>query len=298
MIFTRETTEIPTQKIKIVTKLSTWEKYECTNIRDFKYIRGFNSGDTIDMYHFELVESPLILYEFMELKIKLSNEIFDHNQQYINEHLTEADIDLILSFCRKHGLPFWNTNLTKDVFRNQEDDNIDDNSPLARKSLFHDIIPLSTENIFPISSFIVGLLDLHTDFLHIVAANNWEEDENIHFLLCKQDEDRIVKIKKLQSKRKNIGLYTPCLCPYYTFWNDSAMSLQLNCNNIMHLSTYHLCTLQQAQDYSGGYIRTCPKCNQIFIATTPQQKFCNNPCTRQAYYSIKKRKRSTDNETT
>lgn len=296
MIFTRETTEIPTQKIKIVTKISKWKNYECIEKNNLKYIRGFNLDNATDMYQFELIESPLILYEFIELKTKLSNRIFSRYQPYINKNLTETDIDLILSFCKKNGLPFWNNKLTIDVFRNQEDD-IDNNS-LVRQSLFREVIPLSTENIFPISSFIVGLLELYTDFLRVVAANNWEEDENIHFLLCKQDKEKLVEIRKIQSKHKNVGLYTPLLCPYCTFWNDDIMSLQLNCNNLMHLSTYHLCTLQQAQDYSGGYMRVCPKCNKIFIATKPQQKFCNNPCTRQAYYSSKKKKRSGKNETT
>lgn len=291
MIFTRETTEIPTQKLKIVTKISRWDNYECVDIRDMKYIRGFNLDNAIDMCQFELVDSPLILYKFMELKQKLSKEIFDYNQHYINEHLTDNDIDLILNFCKKNGLPFWNKNITVDVFRNQEDEKNENMQDLEEQSLCHEIIPLSTENFFPISSFIVGLLELHLDFLRVVSANNWEDDENIHFLLSKEDKDKIINIRKIQSQHNNVELFTPCLCPYYTFWNNKAMSLQLNCNNIMHLSTYHLCTLQQAQDYSGGYIRVCPKCNQIFVATTPQQKFCNNPCTRQAYYSAKKKQR-------
>lgn len=291
MIFTRETTEIATQKLKIATKISKWEHYECIELKNMKYIRGFNTDSAIDMYKFELVESPLLLYNFIELKQKLSKEIFDYNQQYVNEHLTVNDINLILSFCKKNGLPFWNRNITVDVFRNEEDDIENTNSfnTLAEHSLFHDIAPLSTENFFPISSFIVGLFELHLDFLRVVSANNWEDDENIHFLLSKEDTSKIFDIRKIQSRHNNIGLYTPRLCPYYTFWNDKIMSLQLNCNNALHLSTYHLCTLQQAQDYSGGYMKICPKCNQIFIAKTAQQKFCNNPCTRQAYYSAKKK---------
>ena len=238
----------------------------------------------------ELV-SQLPIYNFIELKQKLSKKIFDYNQQYVNEHLTDNDINLILSFCKKNGLPFWSKNITVDVFRNEEDnlENINSFNALTEHSLFHDIAPLSTENFFPISSFIVGLLELHLDFLRVVSANNWEDDENIHFLLSKEDKSKILDIRKIQSRHNNTGLYTPRLCPYYTFWNDKIMSLQLNCNNIMHLSTYHLCTLQQAQDYSGGYMKICPKCNQIFIAKTAQQKFCNNPCTRQAYYSAKKK---------
>ena len=294
MIFTRDTTEIPTQKLKIVTKISKWDNYECTDINDMKYIRGFNLNNSIDKFQFELIDSPLILYNLIELKRKLSEEIFNNNQQYINEHLTCKDIDLILSFCKKNGLPFWDEDITVDVFRNQEDKIDKDMQDLAKQSLFHDIPPSSRENFFPISSFIVGLLNLHLDFLRVVSANNWEDDENIYFLLSEKDKDKITKIRKIQSKHNNVGLYTPRLCPYYTFWNDNAMSLQLNCNNIMHLSTYHLCTLQQAQDYSGGYIRVCPKCNQIFVGRKPQQKFCNNPCTRQAYYSVNKKKRSDD----
>lgn len=290
MIFSRETTELATPKVKIVTKISKWEKYECNEIGEMKYIHGFNSNTT-DMYEFKPIESPFILYEFMELKHNLSEDIFSYNQQYVNAHLTAKDINLILSFCQKNGLPFWNKQITIDTFRNQEDDINGNSTTLARHSLLHEVIPLSNENYFPISSFIVGLLQLHFDFLRVVAANNWEDDENIYSLLSKSDKNNIVDIRKIQSKHKNIGLYTPCLCPYSTFWNDKEMSLQLNCNNLMHLSSYHLCALQQAQDFSGGYMRICPKCQKIFIAKSAQQKFCNNPCTRQAYYSVKKKKR-------
>lgn len=291
MIFLRETTEIPTQKLKIVTKISKWDNYECVNIGNIKYIRGFNLNKAIDIYSFELIEQPLVLYNLMELYNKLSPKIFDFNQLYVNENITTDDIDLILAFCKRNGLPFWNRNINVDVFRNEED-YPDPKESIESYSLLHSVAPLSKENFFPICSFIVGLVQLHRDFLHIISANNWEDDENIDILLSKNDISKISDIRKIQARRKTIGLYTPKLCPYTTFWNDKAMSLQLNCNNLMHLSTYHLCTLQQAQDYTGGYMKVCKKCKNLFVATTPQQKFCNNPCTRQAYYSANKRKGS------
>ncbi len=293
MIFTRETTELPTQKLKTVTKVSKWDNYECVDIKNIKYIRGFNSNNAIDMYSFELIEQPLILYNLMELYNKLPTKIFDFNQSYVNENITTNDIDLILAFCKKNGLPFWSKKITVDVFRNEEDVPNPEES-IEEHTLLHGISPLSIENFFPISSFIVGLLQLHMDFLRIISANSWEEDENIYPLLSENDASKINDIRKIQAHRKTIGLHTPALCPYTTFWNDEAMTLQLNCNNLMHLSTYHLCTLQQAQDYTGGYMKVCKKCKQLFVATTPQQKFCNNPCTRQAYYSSKKRKGSDD----
>lgn len=96
MIFTRETTELPTQKLKTVTKVSKWDNYECVDIKNIKYIRGFNLNNAIDMYSFELIEQPLILYNLMELYNKLPHKIISINQPYVNENITTNDIDLIL----------------------------------------------------------------------------------------------------------------------------------------------------------------------------------------------------------
>ena len=60
MLFSRETTELATPKVKIVTKISKWEKYECTEFGEMKYIHGFNSN-TADIYKFKPIESPFIL---------------------------------------------------------------------------------------------------------------------------------------------------------------------------------------------------------------------------------------------
>lgn len=286
MEFIKDETEIPTPRIKLMIKESLWDKYELIEKNGIKYIQGQDLDEaTKEIFEFRLIDSPLILWDLLELRNKLSKEIFSFNQKYINSHITDADIKLIISFCCKHGLPFWNSKPTANVFQNIEDVANDEDL------LLHDIIPLGTSNIFPVPSFVVGLDSIYKDFLRLIVANDWQEDINIIPLLTDRDKPLLKLFQKLQAKNNTVDLYTARLCPYVTFWNPKLMSLQLNCNNLMHLSSYHLCAIQQAQDYSGGTIKICPKCKQMFIAKTPQQKFCNNPCTRQSYYASKKRKK-------
>lgn len=286
MIFSREDTEIPTPRFKIVTRISKWENYESIEINGIKYIRGYSDDNTSELFQFDVIDTPIILYHFLELYTKLPHGLFSSDQYYINSLLTDSDISLILAFCKKHGLPFWSNKPTANPF-----EIITEENDVAISTMLHEVIPFSKENYFPVCSFIAGLNSLHTDFLKVVSANLWEDDENIHLLLSDNDRKRISEFRKIQSKHKSIGLYTPNLFPYLTFWNDNIMSLQLNCNNLMHLSTFYLCTLQQAQDCTGGSIRICPKCKQPFVYKTPQQKFCLNPCTRQSYYSQNNRKK-------
>lgn len=286
MIFIHDETEIPTPKLKIVTKISLWERYEVSEVNGIKFIVGTSSLPESLLFEFKEFSSPIVLYELMSLYKNLPSDLFSCNQILINDKLSQKDISLVLSFCNKNGLPFWNNNLTSNAHINFTECENDD---VAMSTIFHGIIPFSTKNMFPISSFINSLFFLHNDFLRIVAANNWDDDINVQILLSDNDREKIETIRKSQTKNNIIGLYTPNLNPFTTYWNDKEMCLQLNCENLMHLSTYHLCTLQQSQDFSGGYIKKCPKCNQLFVSSKPQQKFCNNPCTRQAYYSIKKK---------
>jgi hypothetical protein len=293
MDFLRNESEIPIPRIRLMVKKSVWDEYLLTEIDGIKYIQG---KDTITKertaFEFELLDSPLVLWDLIELKTKLSDEIFTIKQSYINDQISDNDIALILSFCSKYGLPFWNIKPTAEVFINYEDSITKETPTPAEVNIFHDIIPFADCNSFPVSSFIVGLLYLHRDFLSIIAANNWEDDEMIYSLLSSKDLEQIEQIRKRQAKRHTVSLLVPRQHPYYTYWNDTKMALQLRCNNIMHLASYHLCAIQQSQDYtSGNTLKICPKCKQLFIAKTPQQKFCNNPCTRQAYYSSKKRKK-------
>lgn len=292
-------TEVPTPKLNVVTKISKWDKYELVEINKMKFIRGYSteSFNKSELFKYETIHTPNILFKFLALQQNLKVRFY-HLQKNISDELSDNDTEKIIKFCKIFGLPFWNLNPTINSCINQETNNASD---IARNTILRDIIPFANENFFHIASFIQCLHWLKLDFLRIVAANNWEDDINIFSLLEENDRQFINKIRTQQSKRNMVGLYMPCLNPYVTYWDDKKMCLALNCENIVHLATYHLCLLQQAQDYTGGYIKKCPKCNQLFVASKPQQKYCNNPCTRQAHYSLKKRakkKGSENNEIT
>ncbi len=282
-------TEVPTPKLNVNTKISKWDKYEFVEINKMKFIRGYNSESigNSKLFEYKIINTPDILFKLLLLHQKL-NVKFHHMQKKISDELSDDDIENILNFCKLYGLPFWGKNPTANFCINQEHNKSKD---IALNTIIHPIIPFANENFFHIASFIQCLYWLKTDFLRIVVANNWEDDINIFHLLKSDDKQRMANIHASQSENKQTMLFLPNLNPYVTYWDDEKMCLVLNCENIIHFSTYQLCLLQQAQDYSGGYIKKCPKCNQLFVAAKPQQKYCKNPCTRQAYYSLKRRKK-------
>lgn len=280
-------TEVPTPRLNVVTKISKWDEYEFIEINKMKFIRGYSSKsfNGSELFEYKTLNTPDILFRFLTLHQNLKVK-FHHMQKDISDELSDYDIQNILKFCKSYGLPFWGTNSTTNFCINQESNETGD---IAFNTIMRTVIPYANENFFHIASFIQCLHWLKSDFLRIVAANNWEDDINIFPLLKENDRQLIDNIRTRQSKHNEVGLYMPNLNPYVTYWDDKNMCLALNCENIVHLATYQLCLLQQAQDYTGGYIKKCPKCNQLFVAAKPQQKYCNNPCTRQAHYSLKKR---------
>lgn len=297
MMFYTDETVIPTPKLQVLTKISKWENYDCIEDNNIKYIRGYNSlKKDSELFAFKELNTPSVLYKLMELYYKLPCDLFSFDQSYINNTLSDNDIKLFLSFCKTYGLPFWNHKPIVNTFINASNQEMlgknVENADIARETIFRDIIPFSQYNFFPASSFVVGLMNLHSDFLRIVCYHSWEDDINIAPLLSEKDKEKMLKIRKGYIDKQGISLYTPCLNPFVTYWDDKILGLRLNCENLMHLSAYFLCILMQSGFIGSGYIKTCPKCNQMFIAQNSRQKFCNNPCTRQAYQAMKKRNKS------
>lgn len=297
MIFYNDETVIPTPKLRIITKISKWEKYDCVENNNIKYIRGYsNEKKDSELFAFNEINTPAVLYKLMELYFKMPRELFSFDQIYVNNTLCDNDIKQILSFCKNYGLPFWNYEPVANTFINAPSQSMLGKTvkqfDIARETILRDIIPFSQYNFFPASSFIIGLMNLHADFLRIVYYHSWEDDINIAPLLSKRDKEIISKIKNRQIDKQGVSLFTPQQNPFVTYWDDNNLGLRLNCENLMHLSAYHLCILMQSGFIGSGYIKTCPKCNQMFIAQNSRQKFCNNPCTRQAYQSMKNRNKN------
>lgn len=290
---------LPTPYIRVVTKISKWEKYECVEIEGFKFIRGSNIKNlNSNLFEYREIDNSSFFWALMMLYSDLSPGIFTSTQSLGNTAITDNDIKLILRFCKTHGLPFWNKKLVAAPFTNISNDEFfghsANGSDEMRKNILRPIVPFSQYNLFPISSFATGLMSLRTDFLRIISYHRWEDLINISLLLTPKDKKILstmdcghAKIRK--HKCADIGLYTPSLIGFTTQWDKKTLSLRLNCENLLHLSIYHLCLLMQSGTLGSGIVKTCPKCHKQFVANRKNQTYCYTPCTPQSFYMQKKR---------
>ena len=92
-------------------------------------------------------------------------------------------------------------------------------------------------------------------------------------------------------KGNDLRLQSPNFNTFITRWNDEILSLEIETENIMHLSSYYLCIMASAGDI-GGYIRTCKGCGMLFVTDNPRLQYCQNPCTRQNVHMKKIRQKS------
>lgn len=282
-------TDVPTPKLKVITKISKWENYELVIMNGMKFIKGTSTNTDNQLFEFEPINTPVVLYALVELatKLKVKNH---HMQRYIANEVDNDDIELIISFCKKYGMPFWcwdNFTSTTNWCINAQSSSND----IARDTIMRGIVPFANANYFHLASFVQGVYWIKNDFMRIVATKEWQDDINIKPLLSDEDISRIEKIGNSIASGNDFSshLYLPNLNPFVTYWDNDNMCLALNCENIMHLATYYLCILQQSNNFVGGYVRQCKKCGTLFITPQSRQQFCNAPCTRQAHYQAKKR---------
>lgn len=275
---------IASSTLEIVTLVSTWEAYKISeNDTHALTIEGFNKYDYKEMFTEKVINSDRILWDSLLLFYNLSDCKYNHNQEKINNTITENDIKLILSFCSKYGLPCWCDTPTANLCEPYQltDD-------MTHNNILYNVHPLGTSNRLVISSFVVALRNLYYDFLKVIAYNsNSSLPLDLKPLITDKGKEYINNITPLLDN-EGMELYTPSLCPYNTFWEDKSNRLQLHCNNLYHLAIYHLCLFASQKSFTGGYIKQCSYCGKLFIAQRKQERFCNSPCTRQAYYSWKK----------
>lgn len=282
MDFIHDETEIPSSRLNVITKISKWENYDYIERNGMKFIIG-SSTEPKNKFNFQSINNINILIDLLVLKNKLQVQ-YTNNEKIISENITQYDIENIIKFCMRYGLPRWGEPPIYNCCINEQTKDND----MIQSTLFRPIIPFASENYLHLPSFIRALCWLKTDFLNVVASNNWDDDINVKPLLKEDDIQHLNSIRANQSKH-GVSLYMPHLNPYVTYWDDKKMCLSLNCENLLHFAAYQLCLLQQAQDYTGGYIKECKKCGSLFVASHSNQQFCNNPCTRQSYYAQKKR---------
>lgn len=288
MEFIHDETEINTPKVKVITKISKWDKYELVELDGKKCIRGYNVHPDSELFDFVEFSDQSILIALIQLKTKIKTP-YSNNQDTIADNIANSDIDLLLEFCNRWGLPMWGKEPTENYCSNE------DNLNMAARTITRPVVPLLKENYLYIPSFIQGIYMLYNDFLKVVVYNGWQEDINTKPLLkgiTKNHLQNLTKSINSDFKIKHdipaFTLYMANLMPFVTYWNNKEMCLQLNCENLMHLSVYFLCLWLQTSEFTGGYIKVCKKCGQMFITENSRKLFCENPCTRQAYYYKRK----------
>lgn len=279
----------PMPKLKVITKVSKWSKYECMEHNGIKYIRGYGNKLDSELFEYKEVKNATVLFALMDVANKL-NTVMDNNHSYVNENIVESDIDIIIGFCRSYGLPFWSSHYTVDCYANEGYPNFEgiEHNEECNPVLMRSIIPFASYNIMPVASFIIGVYRLQTDFLRVALYNGWNNDINISELITNVPKNKTDIILNFL-KRDGLHLFYPGCVSFNTYWDTTSLALGLNCENLFHLSIYYLCLLAQTSEYTGGYIRKCKKCDNLFVAKNSRQQFCGTPCTRQSYYSMKKR---------
>jgi len=282
MSYDKENIASPT--LEAVTLVSTWEAYRVIeNKNNFLIIEGYNKYDYKDLFTEKVIDTDKVLWDLLGLFYNLSDCKYAHMQPEINSKLTENDLKLILSFCKKYGLPCWCDTPAVNLCLPYQHSN-----DITKNNMLYNLSPLGLCNSFVIASFVTALHRLYNDFLGIVAYNkNSSLLLDLNPLITEKGKKYINDIQPLQDKN-GLDLFTPSLYPFTTFWEHNENRLQLRCNNLLHLAIYYLCLFASQKAFTGGYIKQCSFCGKLFIAKRKQERFCNSPCTRQAYYSYKK----------
>lgn len=284
-----EETEIATPKIQVITKISKWDKYEYAEIKGKKYVHGITTKTDKKLFEFKAIDNMSVLLELLTLEKQLDVK-FVNNEKTISQNITDNDINLILNFCKRNGLPRWNELEDLPIENwciNEQNTNI----TLPLNNILRSVIPFGSENFMHIPSFIRALHWIKADFLRVAAAHNWDDDINIQPFLSNKNKEYLQKIDR-KANSFSLNLYLPAQFPFVTYWNNEMGALFMNCENLLHLSTYYICVLRQQETFTSGTIKICQKCGNYFVAKDARLKFCQNPCTRQANYANKIRKRS------
>lgn len=278
-----EKTKVSRPAITVTTKISKWKNYEIVSNGSY-YIRGFNDSVETDIFSFEDVNDSDILSDLLLLSKELSVHPY-HDQKKIDQEITEDDLLLLLRFCVKHGLPFWGNCPKVNPCVNGDDDAMRD---VATTAMMHEVIPIGTENFCHVASLVQAVNWLYRDFRQVCASNQWTYDDNATQLLHDEDIEMISMDNDLYDNPQELIL--PNRNPFITFWNNTKMCLQLNCENPFHLASYYICVARDSKQFKGGYVRICQKCGKYFVANRRNKKYCGNKgCNPASYHANKKR---------
>lgn len=291
MIFEHSETPIADPRIKVSYLCFKFKKYRYVRENDILYLYGENP-EPEELFSKVIIDSYTILLQLIALhsNLEISDSInpFRFGVKEINDSISEHDLNCILKFVKKYGFPYFNELADYNIFFNViPRKNI--NTDKTENNILYDVAPLYEHGKFNVSLFVYILHQIiGKDFLRIVARN---EFDNYFCEILRDREKKNILLFRKNMKGNDLRLQSPNFNTFITRWNDEILSLEIETENIMHLSSYYLCIMASAGDI-GGYIRTCKGCGMLFVTDNPRLQYCQNPCTRQNVHMKKIRQKS------
>lgn len=297
-----------TDKVSYLSVQSTDDKYKYKEIHGKKYIiieheedfiTAWNScSDTIACNDFNLVNSIINLKEAMPhsefYKILDKGNIQDDTILYkLEEQLNDEHIAKIIEWCKEYGLPFlgeWNF-----VKSSKKD--------YKWFGFTNDMKTCFDSNIlgFRIGTFLIGINIIYktaycADALRKIKTGRMTYNEIqtgiIKIKEINTDETSFDEIENVKDYDEKLEPYKQSL-EYYIHKTTKAaqyhFQLGTKSNKIMYIPELYAETLLSASMYilflwcCSPYkytLKRCKTCNSFFITQKPNEKYCNNPCTR------------------
>ncbi len=230
-----------------------FSEYECREIDGKKYIIGL--GGLAKPSQLTIKKTDL-LFSLLNLANKLTRS--PHGFGHLEDSITDLDVNLMIKFCEKYGLPFVGELGVK---------TFDNNSLIMKYKL----------RGFRINSFEFYISYLHDAFLHwerIYSPNTLNENDNRFY------NESIVQAKRmLQSSLKaaNISVNID--------FSGNEPVFRLQGQDLIDAAFIHLAFLISSPD--GSHLKRCKICNNLFIAKG-RSEYCKN-CSRQSAYKAKRK---------
>lgn len=292
MAFEHSETQIADPRIMVSYLSFEFDKYQIERENGILYLSGENS-DFKHLSEKKKVENYNILLELMTLHNNLDITKPMHPVGFytnICEIISDKDLEKILKFVKKYGLPYYKCENISDpnvYFNILPHDDSEKDSPESNIYYSHGVFPFAKSGKIDITAFINAVHSLNEDFLKVIAYNELETDFKDY--LSDKQEKRINQLSNWFKKHRQLNLMSHYNKPFTTRWNNETLSLEIETENIMHLAAYHLCLMASAGNI-GGYIRQCKGCGMLFVTENPRLQYCQNPCTRQNVHMRKIRK--------
>lgn len=293
MTFEHSETQIADPRIMVSYLSFEFDEYQIIRENGILYVYGKNYQPK-ELFKKKSSDSYAILLDLMVLhnNLDISDSIRPRSfgADKINENISDKDLKQILKFVKKYGFPYYKQadDFSSNIFSNtiSINDKIMDS---AKKNILNNVSPFAVSGKFNISLFVYTTHQfLSKDFLQVIAYNEIQDDLP-DFLTEVQKKYVNHLIKNWFPKYKRLMLMSHHCNTFITRWNNEAVSLEVETENIMHLSAYYLCLMASAGNI-GGYIRQCKGCGMLFVTENPRLQYCQNPCTRQNVHMRKIRK--------